>query len=301
MADYAKIVRRRPEVREFIRHRRWVHRGEALAYGPNFAGDGFSTDAVGFRQTTFRGRTLSTSDAAASERFGLVLGASNIYGFGCAGNENTMPSLLAAKFGFPFANIGLPEGNSRNLFTILLRMIRSRRRPAVVIHLSGGDFTGFCYSGIADPAFGFPNLYQVGQSVAERGGRPPIVQQAKNLYAFSALWSSTIADLCRAARVPLLFGDDTTFFEKAGRSDYDVDCKLGIASSPDQQVQFDVHHAHGNGFYLNRERLADKMGIPIAGLGRHNDIGFIDEFHYDANGTGDLTEEIAKGLEPLLK
>lgn len=301
MADYAQVIRRRPEVREFIRNRRWIHRGEALIYGPNFSGEGFSTDAAGFRETVCGGKPFSTAEAVASERFGLVMGPSNVYGFGCAGNENTMPSLLASQFGFPFANIGLPEGNSRNLFTILLRMVRSNRRPAIVVHLSGGDFTGFCYSGIADPAFGFPNLYQVGQVVSERGGRPPAAQQAANLYAFSNLWCSTIADLCRAANIPLLFGDDTTFFEKANPNDYDVACKLGVASSPEQTRQFAVHHDHGLGFYLNRERLAERTHVPLAGLGRHNDIGFIDEFHYDADGTRALTDEIAKGVEGLLK
>src|SRR5688572_30020096 len=162
MADYQKIIRHRPEVREFIRNRRWVHRGDVVAYGPNIRCKSFSTDAAGFRHSVFAGKTLSVSDCLDNDRYGIVLGPSNVYGFGLAGNENTMPSLLAERFGFPFANVGLPEGNSRSLFSLLMALTaRAPRPPAVVLHLSGGDFTSFCYTSIADAVFGPPNIKQM--------------------------------------------------------------------------------------------------------------------------------------------
>src|SRR5690242_17235453 len=136
MANYQNIMRLRPEVRQFIRNRRWVHRGDVITYGPNIRCDAFSTDARGFRHSSFRGQTLSVRDCTQSERYGLVLGPSSVYGFGLAGNENTMPSLLAEKFGFPFGNFGLPEGNSRNVYSLLLATIaRAPRPPAAVIHI----------------------------------------------------------------------------------------------------------------------------------------------------------------------
>jgi hypothetical protein len=66
---------------------------------------GFSTDAGGFRHSVFRGETFSVADITRRDRYGLVLGPSSVYGFGLAGNENTMPSRLAEHLGFPFANI----------------------------------------------------------------------------------------------------------------------------------------------------------------------------------------------------
>jgi hypothetical protein len=47
--------------------------------------------------------------------------------------------------------------------------------------------------------------------------------------------------------------------------------------------------------------VADKLGVPLAGPGITNAIGFIDEFHYDADGTRALCEDFASALEPLLK
>src|SRR3982750_941031 len=152
MANYQNIARLRPEVRDFIRHRRWVHRGDVIVYGANIRCGSFSTDARGFRHSRFAGEDLSVGDCAQRERYGLVLGPSSVYGFGLDGNENTMPSLLAERFGFPFANSGLPEGNSRNLFSILLSIAaRAAKPPSAVVHISGGDFTSFCYSTFADP------------------------------------------------------------------------------------------------------------------------------------------------------
>ena len=74
MANYETIMRLRPEVREFVRNRRWVHRGDVLFYGANTKGEHFSTDQGGFRHSVFKGKTLGVPEILKYPRYGLVLG-----------------------------------------------------------------------------------------------------------------------------------------------------------------------------------------------------------------------------------
>jgi hypothetical protein len=301
MANYQNIVRLRPEVREFIRNRRWVHRGDVVAYGPNIRCESFSTDAAGFRHSSFRGESLALFDCVQRDRYGLVLGPSSVYGFGLAGNENTMPSLLGERLGFPFANAGMPEGNSRNLHSILMAIVaRAPHRPSAVLHISGGDFTNFCYTSVADPVFGSPNLKQMEMVLKERGGRPDARQQISPLLAFSALWIRAIADLCRLLAIPLVLADDTTFFEKAEPSEIDRQAALGVATSNAQEQQFATHRLYVGDYHERRRTVAEKLGVPLAGPGKINNIGFIDEFHYDRDGTLALCDDFAAGFERIL-
>ena len=302
MANYEKIMRRMPEVREFVRNRRWVHRGDVLFYGPNTKGEHFSTDRAGFRHSTFKGERMSVSKVVSQPRYGLVMGPSSVYGFGLSGNENTFPSLLAERFGFPFGNIGLPEGNSRNLFSLLMFIItRTKTMPSAVVHISGGDYTSFCYTSVADAVFGPPNLKQMAMVMKERGGKRPAPEdQIKPLLTFTATWISAIARLCQTAKVPLVLGDDTTFFEKTNPTDYDVECELGVARSKPQTLQFDTHKRFVEDYHGRRKKVADRLGVPLVGPGKTNDLGFVDEFHYDRDGTRALADYYAAGLEPLL-
>jgi hypothetical protein len=41
--------------------------------------------------------------------------------------------------------------------------------------------------------------------------------------------------------------------------------------------------------------------VALAGPGITNTLGFIDEFHYDADGSRALVDDFARGLEPQLK
>lgn len=301
MANYQNIVRLRPEVREFIRNRRWVHRGDVVTYGPNIRCDSFSTDAAGFRHSSFRGQTLSLFDCVQRDRYGLVLGPSSVYGFGLAGNENTMPSLLGESLGFPFANAGMPEGNSRNLHSILMAIVaRAQKRPSAVLHISGGDFTNFCYTSVADPVFGSPNLKQMSTVMKERGGRPDAGQQIPALLAFTGLWIRSIADLCRRLRIPFVLADDTTFFEKRTPSEIERQSGLGLASSPTQEQQFATHRQFVRDYHERRRTVAEQIGAPLAGPGITNNIGFIDEFHYDRDGTRALCADFAAALEGVI-
>jgi len=224
-------------------------------------------------------------------------------GFGLGGNENTMPSLLAERFGFPFANVGLPEGNSRNLFSILFSTVaRAPKPPSAVVHISGGDFTSFCYTSIADPMFGPPNLKQIPMVLEERGGRVPSAERhMPALLAFTSLWIRAIADLCRARKIPLVLADDTTFFEKLKPSKVERDSELGKPFNAAQERQFETHKRFVVDYHTRRKAVAEKLGVPLAGPGKTNSIGFIDEFHYDADGTRALCDDFGKALEPSLK
>jgi hypothetical protein len=290
-------------VRQFIRNRRWVHRGDVIFYGPNIRCDAFSTDAGGFRHSSFSGETIGVAECIKRDRYGLVLGPSSVYGFGLAGNENTMPSLLAERFGFPFANVGLPEGNSRNLFAILFSIVaRAPKPPSAVVHISGGDFTSFCYTSIADPIFGPPNLKQIQMVMEERGGRVPHAErQMAGLLAFTSLWIRATVDLCHARKIPLVLADDTTFFEKAKPSKNEREFELGKAFNGAQERQFETHKRFVVDYHTRRKVVAEKLGVPLAGPGKTNNMGFVDEFHYDADGTRALCEDFGDALEPLLK
>ena len=302
MANYEIIMRRRPEVRQFVRNRRWVHRGDVIAYGPNVSCDAFSTDQAGFRHSVFKNETLSLTDCAGRDRYGLVLGPSSVYGFGLAGNEHTMPSVLAERFGFPFANIGMPEGNSRTMFAMLMAIVaRAGRPPAAVVHISGGDYTSFCYTGVSDPVFGPPNIKQIGMVIKERGGTlPEAGSQIKPLLAFTSMWINAIAQLCRSHKIPLVLADDTTFFEKAEPNAIEIECQLGKPSGDAQARQFERHSRFMVDYHTRRQEVAQQLGVPLVGPGRTNAIGFVDEFHYDREGTRALCEDFSLALEPLL-
>ena len=302
MANYEAIMRHYPEVREFVRNRRWVHRGDVLFYGANTKGQHFSTDSAGFRHSVFQGRKIGTRSLRDFPRYGVVMGPSNVYGFGLAGNENTMPSVLAEQFGFPFLNIGLPEGNSRNLFSILLALVaRAQHKPAVVLHLSGGDFTSFCYTSIADPIFGPPNLKQVPLVLKERGGkRPEAGAQMKPLLAFTTLWLRAIGQFCQQMKIPLVMGEDVTFFEKAGPNVIEAECELGKPFSKAQGLQFETHKQFVRAYHDRRQAVAKSLGVPLPGPSFGNDIGFVDEFHYNKQGTRDLCDHFGRAIESVL-
>jgi len=132
MANYRAILKHHPEVREYIRLRKWVHRGETVSYGPSIESDTLSTDAIGYRNSVWRGRRMTLGDCIKSGRYGLVMGPSNVYGFGVPSDAHTIPSRLGEMLGLPFANIGLPKGTratcSRSCSTSSLARPSRRRQ-----------------------------------------------------------------------------------------------------------------------------------------------------------------------------
>ncbi|HEY7005132.1 MAG TPA: hypothetical protein VH392_01475 [Sphingomicrobium sp.] len=301
MANYKKIAELRPDIADFFGNRRLIaFRGDVLSYFANVKADTFSTDAAGFRHSTFDGREYSVADCVRSGRYGIVLGASNLFGFGVAGNENTVPSLLAERLGFPFANATMPGGNTRNLQALLVGLVAGASKlPAVVALSSGGELVNFCESSIADPIFGSPNRSQL-KSLKEQGVKPDPEKNFPRMLAFHTLWTSALATLCRAYGSKLVLIHQSTFFEKAHPTQLELDSEIGIPFNPSQEMQFANHRKFNQPFYAKRKAVADKLGVPLAGWGLTEEITFMDEFHGDREGTRVIAQAVGDAIEPLL-
>jgi hypothetical protein len=302
MANYEIITQRRPSFREFFLQRRLIHRGDVLFFPANYSSETFSTDGRGFRHTVFGGETLSVAEILKRERYGLVLGTSRSFGIGVEGNENTIPSLLSERFGFPFANVALPQGNSRNLACLFYSFLsRAPNRPSAVVHFSGGDLTGLAYTSFADPVFGSPNPKHAPIVEKEYGGRRPPEKSVNAMLAFTALWTQFIALTCRGQKIPMVLADDSNFFEKKEPSPADVEAQLGTPFHQIETFWFEGYKAFSDRFYERRAAVAKRLGIPLAGPTRPHDLGFIDEFHLDEDGTRTMAGHLGDALEPLLK
>ena len=300
MADYKKIIELRPEMADFMANRRKIAlRGDVLTYWPNMQTASFTTDSAGFRHSSFKGKDLSLADCIHRDRYGIVLGASNLFGFGLAGNENCLPSLLAERFGFPFANAAMPGANSRNLHSLLVGLIANAKfAPAVVVLSNGGDLAGFCESSLADPIFGSPNRAQL-KSIRTNDDNADPEKNFPSLLAFSTMWSSAIARACRLNGVPFLLLHQSTYFEKKRPTATELKCRLGEVTHPSQELQFANHRRFNERFYRNRYAFAESRNIPIAGADT-DDIGFIDEFHCDEDGFRAVAQAVGEKIETLL-
>jgi hypothetical protein len=299
MANYEKITELWPEVADFLENQRKIGlRGDVLTYWPNTHCDSFSTDSAGFRHSNFAGASYSLSDCLRSDRYGISLGASIMFGFGIAGNENSGPSIAAERFGFPFANASMPGANSRNLHSLLTGLLSgSKRRPEVVVFSNDGDLGGFCSSSMADPIFGSPNISQL-RTVQKDGESADPDRNFPSLLSFTSLWTSAIARLCRANQIPLVLLHQSSFFEKATPTQTEIECGLGEVFYPWQELQFANHRKFNEPFFAHRETLAKALGVPLAGT--TDDITFIDEFHADKEGTRRVTEAVADTVAAVL-
>lgn len=300
MADINKIAEYFPGARDFHPAEMIAFRGDVLSYRANLKTAGFSTDAQGFRHSTFENKPYSVADCIRSRRYGLVLGASNIFGAGVAGNENTLASLLADRFGFPFGNASMPGANSRTLNALLIGLMAgSAQPPAIVLLSNGGDLGNFCDAGYVDPIFGSPNHLQ---SKLIRSQEQPV--QADNrvdaLLVFTSLWLSAIATVCRARKVPLVLLHQSTFFEKKAPSARERECKLGEATSPGQKRQFQNFRKSSGPFFAKRQELARRFNLPIVGVGLTEKLTFLDEFHLDPEGMKVMSEAAAEVIAPIL-
>ena len=134
----------------------------------------------------------------------------------------------------------------------------------------------------------------------ERVERAPPDRQFQSLLSFTSVWSRSIVQLCRAQGIPIVLGHDTTFFEKAEPSALERECQLGTPSGEAQKKQFATHKKYFPGFCARREALAASLSVPLAGPGTRNALTFIDEFHYDRDGTRALSDDFAAAIEALL-
>lgn len=300
MADQSKVLEHYPEMADFRLSELVALRGDVLAYRANLSRGAFSTDAQGFRHSTFGGQTLSVADCLQNGRYGLVLGPSTLFGVGIAGNENCMASLLAERFGLPFANAAMPGGNSRTLNALLTGLVAAAKQPPAVVVLSnGGDLANFCEALTADAIFGSPNRMQVKQNLGAALGTNADAN-LPHFLTFTSLWTSATARLCRAYKTELVLVHQSVFFEKSEPSPIERDCALGQPARGGHEGLFDRFRKFGPPFYARRQELAKALGIPLAGVGLGDKLTFVDEFHLDRDGTRLLTDDVANKIEPLL-
>lgn len=301
MSDINKVAEHFPAVRDFRMTELIGFRGDVLSYWANLNKPSFSTDAQGFRHSMLGGKAWSVAECTQSPRYGIVLGASNLFGAGVGGNENVMASRLAERFGFPFANAAMPGGNSRNLNSLLVGLMAGAQQPPAVVVLStGGDLANFCEAGFVDPVFGSPNHVQL-KAIAEMGIKADADSHFEKLLVFTSLWTSATATLCRARKVPLVSVHQSTFFEKKKPSAVELECKLGEPGRAGQKRLFANFRKYNPGFFAKRQELADRFGIPLAGVGLTERLSFLDEFHLDAEGIKLLSQAVGDSIEPLLE
>jgi len=301
MADSKKVAEYYPAVRDFRAKEMILFRGDVLSYRANIDNPSYSTDAQGFRHSTLGGKLYSVADCTRAPRYGLVLGASNVFAAGLGGNENTMASRLSERFGFPFANAAMPGANSRTLNSLLVGLMAGASQPPEVVVLSnGGDLANFCDAGFVDPIFGSPNYVQ-SKLIRKLGLAAEVDDQLGALLVFTSLWVSAMATLCRVRNVPLVLLHQSTIFEKLKPSRQEQDCRLGEARSRGQERLFANFRKFNAPFFDKRQELARRFNLPIAGVGLTERLSFIDEFHLDADGMKVLSEAVADTVAPLLE
>jgi len=293
MAQWRKVAQAHPSVRDYIRNRKWSRRGDIVAYSPNQTHETFSTDALGFRHSVCNGRDFGIKDCLDSAHYGLVMGSSHVFGFGLPSNDKTLPSQISAQLGFPFANISFPEADTRTLHAVLVNILfRPVAKPQAIILLTGGDFTRHAFSADADPVFGSRNVEDATSRDDPKDMLEQAAQSTPHALEASALWTRAAIANAKAADVPIILVDDVTFLEKAQPSSTEIGCGLGTLGGVDQIRRFEHQRRFGESFFAMRRKLAEINRVALAGLSA-DDIGFIDEFHYDADSIERLTQLIA--------
>lgn len=290
MANYLEIGRRFPAVRHYVRHRRWLQRGEVAAYAPGIEGGAFSTDAYGFRHGEMNGIRHDLAAAFGGLPYAIVLGSSHLFGFGLESNAQTIPSRLSALLGLACLNISFPEADLRTLHATCLRITsQAPRPPAFICCFVGGTFTRYCYTRRCDPLFGAPDLRSAGAGDPP-GGSPAEARAFANLQTYARFWLDQLHGIAQARGCSLLMHPEFTAFEKPVLSECEAACGLTLASNPAQEQRFDTHRLRYAAF---RAAMTDWMREhALVAMMEPNGLSFIDEFHY----TPEASERIAACL-----
>jgi hypothetical protein len=150
---------------------------------------------------------------------------------------------------------------------------------------------------MADPIFGSPNRSQL--QTSPQPADPDADGNFPRCLAFTSLWTSAVATLCRAYGAGLVMVHQSTFFEKTKPTEFERECSIGTAFSPAQKRPFENHRKFNEPFYANRRAIAESLKLPLAGVDT-NDLTFLDEFHCDREGIRLMTDAVAEKIEPLL-
>lgn len=288
MANYKAIAQQYPSTLPYLRARIWAREGGILIYRPSQTTIAFSTDAFGFRRSTFEGETTSVERKSSLDKYSLVLGSSHVFGFGLPGNNATFASTFAARLGHPVLNLCLPEANTGDL----VKSLETHIDPAKVdraILFPGGSFTRFCYSGVSSPIDGPPGPQASAEASFENADAP---QMLENLVRYQMRHIARMAEIFAAADVPFYVVDDLTFFEKSEPTEVERLNGLGTPAAPQGQPRFD-RHRRTIGTY--REGLFPQLAgkdIRVLDFGGVDDIDFIDEFHYNAQSIGMIVDRL---------
>jgi len=289
MANYRQVARHFPAVRDYLRNRRWVRRGDVLAYEPNLLTETFSTDAMGFRHSTHRGKRHSLGETDGTSRYGLVLGSSHVFGFGLADNAQTIASQLADRLDYPVLTVAYPEADSRTLHATLLRTLSTLSRPPeIVVLFNGGDFTRFGFTGKADMLFGPPDFIT---NAAERDPASADVD-ARRLCYFTTFWADQMVKATQqAGGSRFVLADEPTFFEKQHPDETETECQLGLEQAG--ASRFALHRRFVWNFLSARQRFATE--VLGTGSWKHlfEKFSYIDEFHYRAQTIAMMADLIA--------
>jgi len=302
MANYLAVARHFPAVRDYLRNRRWVRRGDVVAYAPSLSAACFSTDAFGFRHTEWRGSRHGIATCEAGGRYGLVFGASHVFGFGLGSNAETLPSRLSERLGFPCLTVSYPEADTRTLYATYLRIVTtSPHPPALAALFDGGDLTRFCYSGKADPLFGSPDF----EAPVDAAAPATSPEDIARLIAFSGFWRQQFAALSSRAGIPFLSGVDYTFLDKPGPDAIESACGLGETTTPACARRFEAHRAAVMAWHGSRAVFRENVlkARPWAGdMEERRFVGefhFIDEFHYRAGTIERIADTAMRHLPRL--
>ena len=276
-------------------------RGRPCPIGANTRCDSFSTDAARFPSQHTCGQGIFGRRLRPERALRDRPGRQQSFGFGIAGNENTMASAACRSASdFPFANATHAGRQTAATFR-RSSSASSRRRPS---RRQSSSFerrrasTNFCESAIADPIFGSPNRSQL-KALKETGGTTcrPAIRISPACWRSRPCGSSALATLCRAYKSGLVLVHQSTFFEKTKPTRLELECGLGEPFHPSQKIQFDNHRKYNEPFYAKRKAIADALGIPLAGWGMTGDLSFMDEFHADAEGTRFMSQVIGDEIE----
>jgi hypothetical protein len=284
MTDFRTLARHVPAVRSYLRHRRWIKRGDVLAYAPNIQSDVFSTDAFGFRRGRLNGASYDVNAAFSGDAYGIVLGSSHVFGYGLASDEETIPSQLAKAVGFPCLNISFPEAQLHALHAVATRICaQAQTAPAFIALLPGGTLTRYAFVRSCDPLFGVPDFRQATDETCDPGTDAE-AYQFRHLLAYSRYWIAQIAQLCQSRKVPFLLHPEATAFEKPTLSGLEIDCGLTTARSQADLLRFATHRHRYPAYTSGLIRSAEGQAKLATCLPER--LTFIDEFHYTSDGAG---------------
>jgi hypothetical protein len=261
-----------------------------LAYAPHIETDAFSTDAYGFRHGDMDGQRYGLGTALSGAPFGLVVGASNIFGFGLEANAQTIPSRLSQLSGLRCLNVSFPEADLRTLHAAATRIVsETPRMPVFIVCFAGGTLSRYSYTRRCDPLFGSPDFLS-GTTESLPSGTPEEAAAFANLLGYTRFWLEQISALARRCRCPLAVYDETSAFEKTRLNEEEAVCALTQPGNEDRE-RFATHLLRYTPF---RQDLL-MAATPIIS-GAPDELSFIDEFHYTAAASERIASDIAQSL-----